>query len=308
MSVEALRVSFLVRGARAPLHWDTDGADWPLRAHSRFVRAAGLRWHVQQLGVGPPLLLVHGTGATTHSWRDLTPLLAERFAVTSFDLPGHGFTEGTPRGGMSLTAMSAALPELLRALELNPQLAVGHSAGAAILCRMALDGHLAARAIVSLNGALLPFHRFQRMLFGPVARLMALSPLAARAVAWGARDRKAVLRLLSGTGSTLDARGIELYWRLARSEGQVDGALRMMSQWDIEALARDLPRLAVPLTLVVGEGDLMVPLAEAERVRRLLPQASLIRVPGLGHLAHEEQPQAIAAIIFALAERLHVGA
>jgi magnesium chelatase accessory protein len=308
MQVEALRVSDASGGAVAPLDWDSDGVDWPLRAYSRFVRAAGMRWHVQQLGAGPALLLVHGTGASTHSWRGLAPLLAQRFTVTAFDLPGHGFTAGTPQGGMSLNAMSAAVPELLAALAVSPQIAVGHSAGAAVLCRMALDGHLAARAIVSLNGALLPFHRVQRLLFGPVARLMALSPLAARAVAWGARDRGAVLRLLAGTGSHLDAAGVELYWRLVRSEGHVNGALRMMAQWELERLEPDLPRLAVPLTLVVGEADPMVPLAEALRVQRMLPQATLIRLPRLGHLAHEEQPEAVAAIIFALAERLSIGA
>lgn len=289
------------------LNWDSDGAGWPLRAHSRFVRAAGMRWHVQQLGAGPELLLVHGTAATTHSWRGLAPLLARQFTVTALDLPGHGFTEGTPRGGMSLTAMSAALPPLLSALQLRPQIAVGHSAGAAILCRMALDGHLHGSAIVSLNGALLPFHRIQRLLFGPIARLLALSPLAARAVSWRARERQAVVRLLAGTGSTLDARGIDLYWRLARSPGQVHGALRMMAQWDIETLERDLPRLPVALTLVVGGADLMVPPAEAERVQCLLPQARVIRLPQLGHLAHEEQPETIAAMIIALAERQPMG-
>jgi magnesium chelatase accessory protein len=278
-----------------------------LREYSRFVRAAGLRWHVQQLGEGPELLLVHGTGASTHSWRALAPLLARRFAVTALDLPGHGFTAGTPRGGMSLTAMSAALPLLLSALKLNPQIAVGHSAGAAILCRMALDGHLNASAIASFNGALLPFHPLRRLLFGPVARLLALCPLAASAVAWGARDRAAVVRLLAGTGSTLDARGIDLYWRLARSPVHVHGALRMMSQWDIATLERDLPRLPVALTLVVGEADLMVPPAEAERVRSMLPQARLIRLPRLGHLAHEEQPQALAALIGELAGCAHAG-
>jgi magnesium chelatase accessory protein len=309
MPVEALRVSADPNGgASAPLNWDSDSADWPLRAHSVFVRAAGMRWHVQQLGAGPELLLVHGTGASTHSWRGLAPLLAQRFAITAFDLPGHGFTAGTPQGGMSLNAMSAAVPELLAALAVRPQIAVGHSAGAAVLCRMALDGQLAARAIVSLNGALLPFHRVQRLLFGPVARLMARSPLAARAVAWGARDRGAVLRLLAGTGSQLDAAGVELYWRLVRSEGHVNGALRMMAQWELERLEPDLPRLAVPLTLVVGEADPMVPLAEALRVQRILPQATLIRLPRLGHLAHEEQPEAVARIIIALAERLAIGA
>ena len=80
------------------LSWERDGRDWPNREASRFVEAGGLRWHVQQMGRGPVLLLLHGTGASTHSWRALLPLLAKSFTVVAPDLPGHGFT-ATPSGG-----------------------------------------------------------------------------------------------------------------------------------------------------------------------------------------------------------------
>jgi len=59
-----------------PLTLEADGADWPNRAASRKLRAGGVDWHVQILGRGPTLLLLHGTGASTHSWRDVAPLLA----------------------------------------------------------------------------------------------------------------------------------------------------------------------------------------------------------------------------------------
>ena len=48
------------------LIWSRDGGDWPNREASAFVEAAGIRWHVQRMGEGPPLLLLHGTGAATH--------------------------------------------------------------------------------------------------------------------------------------------------------------------------------------------------------------------------------------------------
>ena len=79
--------------------WEREGRDWPNRTYSRFVQAARLRWHVQLMGDGPALLLLHGTGAATHSWRALAPLLAERFTVVAPDLPGHGFTQGRPAAG-----------------------------------------------------------------------------------------------------------------------------------------------------------------------------------------------------------------
>ena len=75
------------------LDWAKDGADWPNRQYSRFVEAAGMRWHVQVMGQGPALLLLHGTGAATHSWRDVMPKLAGHYTVVAIDLPGHAFTQ-----------------------------------------------------------------------------------------------------------------------------------------------------------------------------------------------------------------------
>ena len=83
--------------------WAIEGRNWPHRGHSRFVLAGRLRWHVQTFGpdTAPIMLLLHGTGAATHSWRDLAPLLAMRFRVIVPDLPGHGFTRGRPATGLS---------------------------------------------------------------------------------------------------------------------------------------------------------------------------------------------------------------
>ncbi len=289
---------------QAPLDWTRDGPQWPHHAHSRFVRAAGLNWHVQQFGSGAPVLLVHGTGASTHSWRALAPLLARRYAITSCDLPGHGFTTGMPARGLSLTGMSEALAALLLALEVRPQLVIGHSAGAAIGCRMTLDGYLTARAVVSINGALLPLHPLQRMLFSPFARLLASSALPARIIARLARDPAAVDRLLAGTGSQLDADDVELYRRLVRTPAHVGGALRMMAQWELDQLERDLVRLPVPLILIVALADRMVPPSQALQVQRLLPQATVIRLPGLGHLAHEERADVVAEAVLSCTDTL----
>ena len=91
----------------AELAWSRDGATWPHHGASRFVTAAGIRWHVQEMGQGPVVLLVHGTGAATHSWRGLMPLLAQTHRVIAIDLPGHGFTQTPAPQRLTLPGMAA---------------------------------------------------------------------------------------------------------------------------------------------------------------------------------------------------------
>lgn len=277
--------------------WSRDGSDWPNRNASRFVESSGIRWHVQRMGDGPSLLLIHGTGAATHSWRDLLPLLAPHFDVIAPDLPGHGFTPSPPSHRLSLPGMAVDLGRLLAAIGVQPEVAVGHSAGAAILARMCLDGKIAPRLLVSLNGAFMPFGGAANHLLSPLAKILMLNPVVPRVFAWQASNPKAVERLIANTGSRIDDRGIALYRKLVRSPAHVAAALRMMANWKLEPLLHDLPRLATTLVLVAAANDRSISPAVAQQVREILPQAIIERVPALGHLAHEEQPQLIANLI-----------
>ena len=279
------------------LDWDRDGRAWPNREASRFVEAGGLRWHVQVAGEGPALLLLHGTGASTHSWRGILPLLAKRWTVIAPDLPGHGFTGHLPAHRLTLPGMAKAVAALTEALALPPAAIVGHSAGAAIAIRIAIDGLASPRAIVSLNGALVPFDSFVGPIFESTARLMVTSPLVSRLFAWRAESPRFIRRLLNGTGSRIDAEGARLYARLASNPSHVAGALGMMAGWDLRGLERELPRLDLPLFLIVGGEDAMVPAKRAFDVKARVAGSKVIYLRGLGHLAHEEAPDTVAEVI-----------
>ena len=279
------------------LIWERDGRDWPNREASRFVRAAGIDWHVQQMGEGPVLLLLHGTGASTHSWRALAPLLARRFTIVAPDLPGHGFTEKPREAPLSLPYMARVIGELLQELRVSPALAAGHSAGAAIAIRMTLDERISPRGLVGLNAALLPFRGVASHIFSPLAKLLVVNPLVPRLFAQMASGPRSVQRLLRDTGSSIEPRGIDLYARLVRNPTHVSSALGMMAAWDLHPLVRDIPRLAVPLLLVTGTRDLTVPAEDAFKIRGLVPHAKIEALRGLGHLAHEERPETVAEIL-----------
>lgn len=282
--------------------WDREGRDWPNRADSRFVTAAGLRWHVQVMGQGPVVLLLHGTAAATHSWRDLMPALARHFTVVAPDLPGHGFTAPPSPAGLTLAGMAAATRALLDTLGLRPEVVAAHSAGAAVALRLVLDGAIAPQLVVALNGALSPMGRENADFFTRTARLLAGLPFVPQLFAWGAGNRNVASRLLRDTGSAISAEGVEFYARLLRKPSHLASALGMMASWDLRPLLRDLPGLKAHLVLVVGGNDRAIPPSEAERVRAVLPAARIIPMPGLGHLAHEERPEEVARLILDLAE------
>lgn len=276
--------------------WSTDGRDWPNRDASRFPTAAGLRWHVQDAGSGPVALLLHGTGAATHSWAGLLPRLAERFRVVAPDLPGHGFTDTPDRTDLSLPEMAKRVAGLLDALQARPAVAVAHSAGAAVALRLALDG-VVDGPVVAVNGALEPFAGASGPFYQGLARALFANPFAAWLFSLQARDPRRVERLIEGTGSRLTPEGLNLYRRLFMTEGHVAATLNMMASWDLAPLRRDLPGLRSPLVLVVGEGDRAVPPRVSREVASSVPGASVVSLPGLGHLAHEERPDLVADIV-----------
>lgn len=279
------------------LDWTRDGKDWPNREASRFLRTGNTDWHVQVMGSGPDLLLVHGTGASSHSWRGLAPLLAQRFRVIAPDLPGHGFSRAASVINLSIQGMAQSLASLLSALEAKPALVVGHSAGGPVLARMILDGLLEPERLVTLNGAFLPFKGIAATVFPPVAKALIWNPLVPQAVAWTAADRKAVKRLIDGTGSTIDRRGIDLYHRLFTCPRHVRSTINMMARWDLEALLLDLPNLETPTDLISAEHDKTVAPSNQSEIAAILPKSTLTSLPKLGHLAHEEDPGSIDQLI-----------
>lgn len=267
------------------------------------LRSGGIGWQLQRAGTGPALLLLHGTGSSGRSWSRVAQLLAQRFDVIAPDLPGHGGTAMLPAGRARLEDFAAAIRTLSTDLRIEPPLIVGHSAGAAIAARVALD--IAGRAsprVLSLNGALRPLAGWTAMAFVPVARLLGLNPWVPPLVSWRAgTDPHAVRCLLDSTGSRIDAGMLDHYQGLLRSRGHVAGTLRMLSQWDLRPLARDLPRLGARLTLAVGASDRTVSPRQAEWVRSQVTGCRCVELAGLGHLAHEEAPQAVAGLIESVA-------
>lgn len=267
------------------------------------LQASGLRWRVQRLGQGPNLLLLHGTGSSLQSWRACLPGLAAHFSLLIPDLPGHGGSEGFADRQASLPRMAAAVGDLLAALDWQPTLVAGHSAGAAVMVQMSLDGRLPqARGLLAINGALQPLPGLMGLVAPAVAKLASRSAWLPAWVSRHAGQPRALTNLIASTGSRLDEAGVQHYRELLKQPEHLRGVLDMLAGWRLEDLQARLPELRTPLWLAAGLADRTVAPVQALELARWLPGASFHPLPGLGHLAHEEAPEQINTLLLRLRE------
>ncbi len=288
------------------MNWDRDLATWPLNHLSRRVVAGPNRWHVQETGQGETLLLIHGAGATTHSWRDVIPILAQTHRVIAFDLPGHGFTQGTRRGRSGLNAMTEDVAALCRAEGWNPVAVIGHSAGAAIalnLIRTTPQDQAVPRSVIGINAALDRFEGIAGWLFPLLAKVLALNPLTSYAFSSGRNSAARARRLIENTGSDLTEDGISYYARLIADRSHVEGTLQMMAQWNIDDLLDRIGDLNARCLFIAGENDIAIKPAVSQKAAALIVNAEFVELADLGHLAHEENPDMVVAHIQRFLER-----
>lgn len=269
--------------------------DWPNRSAGRRLRAGSVEWWVIDTGgPGPVVLLLHGLGASGHSFARMIAGLAPQYRVIVPDLPGHGCSRSMSSARSGPMAMADDLAKLCAVFEVQPAVVIGHSAGAILAL------HLAQRwpeaHVVGINAALGEFDGAAGVLFPVLAKGLAALPFAATGFArlWG--RAATVDRLLDGTGSQIDAAGRAQYLRLVQDPAHVQGALAMMAQWDLRPVLAQLPDLRSRVLLVVGREDRAVPFTLSRNWAARMPAAAYIELPG-GHLIHEERPDGLVPVL-----------
>lgn len=272
------------------MNWDAHKANWPNADCSRFVTQPGHRWHIQDAGTGDTVLMLHGAGASTHSWRHVFALMRATHRVVAIDLPGHGFTRVVGRKSSGLTQMASSLETLLATEGIAPNVVLCHSAGSALALQMALDGHFSQDTkIVSINGALSQFGGIAGVLFPAIAKVLASSSLTASLFSRTA-TRNHVEKILKATGSQIDDESVTLYQSLFSNPAHVDGALMMMAQWELDALIAALPTISTQTLFLTGALDRTVPPQVSKNAAARMPRATHVNIDGVGHLLHEERP------------------
>ncbi|MFK7861249.1 MAG: alpha/beta fold hydrolase BchO [Granulosicoccus sp.] len=266
---------------------------------SRMVQSGALQWNVRTVGSGPICLLIHGTGASVHTWDNLAPLLAQHYTVVMMDLPGHADTLTPANADLTLPGMATALFQLIKQENLQADTIVGHSAGAAVMLEMCLQHPQCAKRLISINAAVMPLVGLAGYLFSPLARMSANSQWMPRFFSYRARNDKNIRKLLDSTGSVVDPQSFRRYAELFSNPSHVSGVLRMMANWHLEKLTPRLGQLQQPILLIASSEDKTIPLRDTYKLQKLIPGDNVRTsvITGRGHLLHEEDPTPVAQLI-----------
>ena len=259
------------------------------RAPADFVRAAGLRLHVRDSGppAGKPgarvVILLHGFGASLHTWEPWAQALAGDLRVISLDLPGAGLTGADPTGDYSDDRGMQVLLALMDQLGIAHASLVGHSMGGRLAFRFAAahPARVDKLVLVAPDGFASPGFEYGK---GPdvpaVAGLMryALPRMLLRMSLEPAYANTALM-----TDEV-----VTRYHDMMLAPGVRGALLERMAQMRLREPTPELKTIRAPTLLLWGEQDAMIPLANAQDYLRVMQDARLVTLPGVGHLPHEE--------------------
>lgn len=236
----------------------------------------------------PPVVLIHGLGASIYSWRKtIAPVAVAGFRVVAFDNRGFGFS-ARPRSGYSNAAHARLVLALMDSLGIAEAVLVGHSMGGAIAAEAALAAPDRVRGLVLIDAA---GYGLRYPLLLRVAGWPLVGPLAAalRSRSWTAR----LLKGSYGDASKVTEADVDQYYAPV-AEPDYGRALRGVArEFRFDALRGRLGAIEIPTLVLWGERDRIIPLAVGRRLAAELPRVAFIVMPGVGHAAPEEAPDAV---------------
>ncbi len=268
-----------------------------------FVMVGNIKTHHITRGKrGRPIVLVHGFGASTYTWRRNLDPLSENHRLFALDLKGFGLTAKPTDGQYHVSAYTDHLLGYLDAMKIERSVLVGSSMGGAVATRLTLlhPERVAGLVLVDPAPVRLPGERMAREprpSVNPTADNREVGSLAGRLLPSVARTmitRQVVEGWLKAgyhDPSLVTAELVETYYRPITIEGATEALAAMMkSPTAADRAMPSLQSLSTPTLVVWGKYDQIVPRAVAEEYTRAIKGSRLLIFESSGHLPHEEEP------------------
>jgi pimeloyl-ACP methyl ester carboxylesterase len=294
LGIAALALGLVACGFKAG-----DPADGPWFARLGPPEAP-LRLFFEDKGEGPPVLLIHGFGTSTFTWRHVAPQLARHHRVIAVDLKGFGQSDKPFDDRYSVFDQAQLLIQLIEKEDLHNLTIIGHSYGGGVALVLALhaDTRLKGRIskLVLLDTIAYPQHIpvFFRMLDIPV-----ISHIGVRMVPPSLETRIALQIAYLDNGKIDDAE-VEAYaapLRTAAGKYAIIQSARQIMPQGMGEIAERYKSIKLPTLILWCDHDRIVPLDVGLKLRRTMPNSSLKIVRSCGHMPQEEQPEQTLSLI-----------
>lgn len=274
----------------------------------QFIEVNGGRVHADVSGQGPDVVLIHGASGNTRDFTfDLAKRLDDRYRVIVLDRPGLGWSDSAGDDGVSPLVQADILRAAADQLGVRNPIVVGHSYGGAVAMAWGLRAPGDTAALVILGGATMPWPGGLGGWYALTSSKLGRATVVPLVTAFAplSRTEDAIEGIFApdpvppgyadyvGAGLTLRRE------TLAMNARQVNG-LRPY----VVLMSEAYPQLDLPVEIVHGTDDTIVPAdIHAIPMNKLLPNAELTLLPGVGHMPHHADPEAIVAAIDRAAAR-----
>jgi len=260
-------------------------------APSQFVEVDGMQVHLRDEGPRDdphPIVLLHGTSASLHTWNAWADALKATRRVVRMDMPGFGLTGPNPKGDYTLMAYVAFVDHVLAKLNVQHAVVAGNSLGGEISWLLALHHPERVSRLVLVDAGGYPFEPQGMPIGFKLARIPALQPLTTRLL-----PRKTIedsVKSVYGHPERITPELIDRYFELTLREGNRASLIQRFQQSPIGHFADEVKRVKQPTLVLWGGQDHLIPPANAKRFEQDLPGSRVVMFDDLGHVPQEEDP------------------
>ena len=275
---------------------------WAL-APSQFVAIDGMLVHLRDQGPRDdpaPIVLLHGTSASLHTWEGWVTVLQDKRRVISLDLPGFGLTGPFPDGDYRMSHYSAFLANVLEQLQVPRAVVAGNSFGGQLAWQFALDHPQRVERLVLVNAAGYPRNATSMPIGFRLAQIPALAPVMANVLPRPMIE--ASIRNVYGDPDQVSDELIDRYYELTLRAGNRDALRQRFIQVEAGQSYTRISELKMPTLILWGGRDELIPPVNAERFKRDIKGSRLVLFDELGHVPQEEDPARTVAVLMGFLE------